>query len=117
MLANKSQIIICCLTDCVAAVTLAYEKPEADVLLRPPRNPKTDRLVNARLIFHAYFVVGLLECFLAFTMSFWWMERQGVPFKAIWLRFGDYDQQYDPAHVAEVANQASSIYFVTLVIM
>jgi sodium/potassium-transporting ATPase subunit alpha len=117
LLANVIQIIICCLTDCAAAITLAYEKPEADVMLRPPRNPKKDRLVNARLIFHAYFVVGLLECFLAFTMSFWYMERKGVPFTAMWLKFGVYDEQYDPDYVTEVANQASSVYFVTLVIM
>ncbi|KAI4690640.1 uncharacterized protein J4E88_002112 [Alternaria novae-zelandiae] len=117
ILSSFLMIIICCLTDCAAAITLAYEKPEADVMLRPPRNPKKDRLVNARLIFHAYFVVGLLQCFLAFTMSFWWMQRRGVPFTAMWLKFGVYDPQYDPEFVTEVANEASSIYFVTLVIM
>jgi sodium/potassium-transporting ATPase subunit alpha len=85
-------------------------------MLRPPRNPKKDRLVNARLIFHAYFFVGLLQCFLAFTMSFWWMERRGVPFTAMWLKFGVYDS-LDPDFVTEVANEASSVYFVTLVVM
>ena len=68
-------IIICCLTDCAAAITLAYEKPEADLLLRPPRNIKKDRLVDTKLIFHAYFFVGLYQCFLSFTMAFWYMER------------------------------------------
>ena len=34
-LSSFLMIIICCLTDCAAAITLAYEKPEADVLLRP----------------------------------------------------------------------------------
>jgi len=33
------------------------------------------------------------------------------------LKFGVYDPQYDPEFVTEVANEASSIYFVTLVIM
>ncbi|EDU50209.1 MgtA, Cation transport ATPase [Pyrenophora tritici-repentis] len=117
ILSSFLMIIICCLTDCAAAITLAYEKPEADLMLRPPRNPKKDRLVNASLIFHAYFVVGLLQCFLAFTMSFWWMERQGIPFTAMWLKYGNYDKQYDPNYINEVVNQASSIYFVTLVIM
>lgn len=110
-------IIICCLTDCAAAITLAYEKPEADVLLRPPRNPRKDRLVDTKLIFHAYFCVGLLQCFLSFTMAFWYMERKGIPFTAMWLKFGDYDAQYDPEYIAETANTASSIYFVTLVVM
>lgn len=110
-------IIICCLTDCAAAITLAYEKPEADVMLRPPRNPKKDRLVNTRLIFHAYFFVGLLQCFLSFTMAFWYMERHGVPFTAMWLKFGNYPPEYDPDYINEVANTASSIYFVNLVVM
>lgn len=34
-------------TDIVPAVTLAYERPENDIMLRSPRNPVTDRLVNA----------------------------------------------------------------------
>lgn len=135
ILSSFLMIIICCLTDCVAAVTLAYEKPEADLMLRPPRNPKKDRLVNTRLIFHAYFFVGLLQCFLSFTMAFWYvpyisppmnladssfcryMERKGVPFTAMWLKFGTYDPQYDTDYINEVANTASSIYFVNLVIM
>jgi sodium/potassium-transporting ATPase subunit alpha len=112
-----NQIIICCFTDCAAAITLAYEKPEADVLTRPPRNPKKDRLVDTRLIFHAYFVVGLLQCFCSFAMAFWYMERQGIPFTAMWLKFGNYDTQYDPDYITAKANTASSIYFVTLVIM
>ena len=86
-------------------------------MLRPPRNPKKDRLVNTRLIFHAYFVVGLLQCFLAFTMAFWYMEKKGVPFTAMWLKFGEYGNGLDKEYVDEIANQASSVYFVTLVIM
>jgi sodium/potassium-transporting ATPase subunit alpha len=117
ILSSFLMIIICCLTDCAAAITLAYEKPEADLMLRPPRNIKKDRLVDTRLIFHAYFFVGLYQCFLSFTMAFWYMQRRGVPFTAMWLKFGVYDPQYDPDYINETANTASSIYFVTLVIM
>jgi sodium/potassium-transporting ATPase subunit alpha len=105
------------LTDCVAAITLAYEKPEADALLRPPRNIKKDRLVDTKLIFHAYFVVGMIQCIMSFTMAFWHMQRRGIPFTAMWLKFGDYDAQYDPVYIAQVSNAAFSIYFVTLVVM
>jgi sodium/potassium-transporting ATPase subunit alpha len=86
-------------------------------MLRPPRNPKKDRLVNTRLIFHAYFVVGLLECFLAFTMAYWYMDKKGVPFTAMWFSFGEYKNGLTEDYVNEIANQASSVYFVTLVIM
>ncbi|KAF2110504.1 hypothetical protein BDV96DRAFT_528108 [Lophiotrema nucula] len=117
ILSSFLMIIICCFTDCAAAITLAYEKPEADVLLRPPRNPKKDRLVDTKLIFHAYFYVGLLECFLSFTMAFWYMERKGVLFSAMWLKYGNMDPKYDVDYVTEVTNTASSIYFVNLVVM
>lgn len=110
-------IIICCLTDCAAAVTLAYEKPESDVLLRPPRNPRKDRLVNTRLIFHAYFIIGMIECLCSFAMAFWYLERQGIPFSVFWLTFGKYPEGYDADFVNEKVNTASSIYFVTLVVM
>ncbi|KAF2867853.1 hypothetical protein BDV95DRAFT_163675 [Massariosphaeria phaeospora] len=117
ILSSFLMIIICCLTDCVAAITLAYEQPESDVLTRPPRRPGKDRLVDTKLIFHAYFFVGLLQCFLSFTMSFWHMQRSGVPFTALWLKFGKYDAQYDPDFIQQKANEGSSVYFVTLVVM
>ncbi|KAF2007295.1 calcium ATPase [Amniculicola lignicola CBS 123094] len=71
ILSSFLMIIICCFTNCAAAITLAYEKPEAVLLLRPPRNPKKDRLVDTKLMFHAYCLVGMFQCFLSFTMAFW----------------------------------------------
>lgn len=41
-------------TDMVPAISLAYEKSESDIMLRSPRDPKRDRLVNERLISVAY---------------------------------------------------------------
>ncbi|OCL07754.1 Na/K ATPase-like protein alpha 1 subunit [Glonium stellatum] len=117
ILSSFLMIIICCFTDCAGAITLAYEKPEADVLLRPPRNRKKDRLVDPRLIFHAYFFVGIIECFLSFTMAFWYMQRKGVPFSAMWLKYGVLSPQFDAEYVTKITNEASSIYFVSLVVM
>ena len=48
------------LTDMVPALSLAYEKPELDIMQRPPRST-SDRLVNHRLIFLAYGVVGITQ--------------------------------------------------------
>ncbi|KAL5340687.1 hypothetical protein BJX70DRAFT_396662 [Aspergillus crustosus] len=117
ILSSFLMIIICCLTDCAGAITLAYEKPESDLLLRPPRNPKKDRLVDVKLLGHAYLFIGLFECFLSFVVAFWHMERRGVPFSAMVLHYGSWPEQYDPDFVTQVANEASSIYFVNLVFM
>jgi sodium/potassium-transporting ATPase subunit alpha len=60
-LSSIQMIIICVVTDVLPALSLVREKPEADLLLRKPRNPKKDRLADARVIFHAYAFLGVLE--------------------------------------------------------
>ncbi|KAL2386678.1 hypothetical protein RJZ90_000537 [Blastomyces dermatitidis] len=87
-------------TDAAGAITLAYEKPEADVLLRPPRVPRKDRLVNTKLILHAYGFVGVYECALSFIMAFWYMERRGIPFSALALKYGNLAPEYDPKRLS-----------------
>lgn len=44
----------------VPAISLAYEQAESDIMKRQPRNPKTDKLVNERLISMAYGQIGEL---------------------------------------------------------
>ncbi|GCB81956.1 hypothetical protein scyTo_0023194, partial [Scyliorhinus torazame] len=45
-------------TDMVPAISLAYEAAESDIMKRQPRNPKTDKLVNEKLISMAYGQIG-----------------------------------------------------------
>uniref|UniRef100_A0A674MJ74 Sodium/potassium-transporting ATPase subunit alpha n=1 Tax=Takifugu rubripes TaxID=31033 RepID=A0A674MJ74_TAKRU len=47
-------------TDMVPAISLAYETAESDIMKREPRNPKSDKLVNERLISMAYGQIGLM---------------------------------------------------------
>lgn len=117
ILSSFLMIMICCLTDCAAATVLAYEKPEADVLLRRPRNIKKDKLVDWKLLFHAYIFLGVQETVCSFAMAYWYAQRKGVSFSVLWLGFGSYPASYDPTHVNQVLAEASSIYFVNLVIM
>lgn len=54
-----SNILICCLMfPQVPAISLAYETAESDIMKRQPRNAKTDKLVNERLISMAYGQIG-----------------------------------------------------------
>lgn len=119
VLSSFLMIIICCFTDCAAAITLAFEKPEADVLLRPPRDVKKDRLVDWRLLLQSFGFIGMIECTCSFAMSYWWLQRQGVPFSALWFSYGDYSAitNMTAEEVTAKLNVASSIYFVNLVIM
>ncbi|KAE9367518.1 calcium ATPase [Stipitochalara longipes BDJ] len=117
VLSSFLMIIICCFTDCAAATVLAYETPEADVLLRRPRKPKVDRLVDWKLMLQSYGFIGVIETLTSFAMSYWYLQRSGIPFNDLWFRYGSLpdsiDQDYANARLAE----ASSIYFVNLVVM
>ncbi|KZS91530.1 sodium-potassium ATPase [Sistotremastrum niveocremeum HHB9708] len=112
MLSNLQMIIICVATDVLPALSLCLEKPEQGLLLRKPRNVHTDRLANWRLLLHAYGFLGVLESLCAMTMSFWYLQRQGIPFSELVLGFGNW-----PSLTAEDLNRAQSVYFFTLVVM
>jgi magnesium-transporting ATPase (P-type) len=117
VLSSFLMIVICCFTDCAAATVLAYEKPEADVLLRPPRNPRKDKLVNWKLMFHAYGVIGIIQTVCSFSMSYWYLQRNGIPFSSLWFGFGAVPDGIDPDYYSNKLNEASSIYFINLVVM
>lgn len=117
ILSSFLMIIICCFTDCAAATVMAFEKPEADVLLRKPRNPKKDRLVNWKLILHAYGITGMLQTISSFSMAYWYLQRQGIPFSDLWFKFGAVPPHIDEAFYTARLNEASSIYFINLVVM
>jgi sodium/potassium-transporting ATPase subunit alpha len=64
-----STVLILCVdlgTDMVPAISMAYEEKEADIMDRPPRNAKTDRLVNFRLISFAYLQIGMIQALAGF---------------------------------------------------
>ncbi|RDL31813.1 Uncharacterized protein BP5553_09215 [Venustampulla echinocandica] len=117
ILSSFLMIIICCFTDCAAAIVLAYEAPEADVLLRRPRKPKVDRLVDWKLMLQTYGFIGVLESIASFAMAFWYLERQGIPFSVFWFQYGALPSDLDSDFVASQLAIASSIYFVNLVVM
>lgn len=117
VLSSFLMIIICCFTDCAAATALAYEKPEADVLTRPPRNAKKDRLVDFKLIFQAYGFIGMIETLTSFAMAYWYCQRQGLYFSVLWFGFGNTPDGMDQDTMTNILNTASSIYFVNLVVM
>lgn len=54
----------------VPAISLAYEKAESDIMLRPPRNAKKDHLVNARLIGFSYLQIGMIQASAGFCTYF-----------------------------------------------
>lgn len=87
------------------------------MLLRKPRDVKKDRLVNWQLILYAYGVIGVLETFASFSMSYWYLQRNGIPFSILWFGFGAIPDNIDPDYYTQKLNEASSVYFINLVVM
>merc|ERR1711865_440959 len=60
---SLTPVLILCVdlgTDMIPAISLAYEKPEADIMKRPPRDQKVDRLVTKKLVCFAYLQIGVI---------------------------------------------------------
>ncbi|XP_023219357.1 sodium/potassium-transporting ATPase subunit alpha-like isoform X1 [Centruroides sculpturatus] len=64
-------------TDMVPAISLAYEKPESDIMKRQPRDPLKDKLVNERLISIAYGQIGMMQAAAGFFVYFVIMAENG----------------------------------------
>ncbi|XP_006989155.1 sodium/potassium-transporting ATPase subunit alpha-1 [Peromyscus maniculatus bairdii] len=74
-------------TDMVPAISLAYEQAESDIMKRQPRNPKTDKLVNERLISMAYGQIGMIQALGGFFTYFVILAENGfLPFHLLGIR-------------------------------
>jgi hypothetical protein len=64
----------------------------------------------------AYGIIGVLETIASFSMSYWYLQRNGIPFWALWFQFGAVPSNIDPNYFSARINEASSVYFINLVI-
>ena len=55
------------MTELCPAISLAYEEPEADIMLRKPRNCQTDRLVSLPVILYSLLTAGVIETIVTLT--------------------------------------------------
>jgi magnesium-transporting ATPase (P-type) len=64
-----STVLILCIdlgTDMVPAISMAWEGKEADIMKRPPRDQKKDRLVTKKLVCFAYLQIGVIQAVAGF---------------------------------------------------
>ena len=64
-----STVLILCIdlgTDMVPAISMAWENKEADIMKRPPRDQKKDRLVTKKLVVFAYLQIGVIQAIAGF---------------------------------------------------
>nr|XP_020664733.1 sodium/potassium-transporting ATPase subunit alpha-2-like [Pogona vitticeps] len=80
-------------TDMVPAISLAYESAESDIMKRKPRNSRTDKLVNERLISLAYGQIGIMQALAGFFTYLVIMAENGfLPTTLLGLRL-DWDDR------------------------
>lgn len=114
VLSSFNMIIICCLTDCLGAITLAFEQGERNLLLKKPRVISKERLADYKLFLHSYFIIGTFYTFTSMLMAFLNFQRHGIKFSQLTLSYGSFSDLPD---YNRVSYMSSSIYFVNLVIM
>ncbi|MGH0123592.1 UNVERIFIED_CONTAM: hypothetical protein FKN15_050194 [Acipenser sinensis] len=69
------------------AISLAYEGAESDIMKRRPRNSKTDKLVNERLISMAYGQIGMIQGLGGFFTYFVVLAENGfLPMRLLGIR-------------------------------
>ena len=121
-LSSFQMIMICMLTDIFPSMSMVYELPESDIMLRPPRDVKMERLVTPRFILFAYANIGMFESFVAFTMFFWYMTNVGFAPGDLLFAFENWTNDapykgYDLDYRTQAVNVGQSVFFATLVIM
>ncbi|EAW11869.1 cation-translocating P-type ATPase [Aspergillus clavatus NRRL 1] len=120
-LSSFLMIIICVFTDLFLSLALIMEKEEFDLLRLPPRNHKTDHLINLRIYAQSYLFIGVMEAFTAHAMFFLYMYRAaGIPFHALVFAFEGYADGFYGYSADELTlfnNTGQGVYFVTLVIL
>lgn len=67
------------------ATSLAYESAEANVMARPPRDTRTERLVSFPLLFYAYVIMGLAESLVCMGAYMWVFTHRGVAISDIFM--------------------------------
>merc|ERR1719428_2502499 len=75
-------VLILCIdlgTDMVPAISMAYENAEADIMQRPPRNAKVDRLVTKKLVSFAYLQIGIIQACAGFYTWMVVLNDYGYP--------------------------------------
>ncbi|CAF5102979.1 unnamed protein product, partial [Rotaria sp. Silwood1] len=72
------------------SLAMITEKPERDIMSRPPLIRSKDHLLNWKLLLHAYMFVGNLECFTEFfCFCYYWIDN-GVPFYSFIFTFENF---------------------------
>jgi sodium/potassium-transporting ATPase subunit alpha len=116
-------IAFCVFNDVCNALALVNEPAEKNIMERPPVVRNKERLVNGRLLLHAYLFLGTLETLSAFFCFCWYWTDQGYPVHDLFLQYSYFGttgpdlKNTEPQLLAAHLAVSQSIYYVSLVIL
>lgn len=58
----------------------------------------------------SYGFIGVLESLSSFAMSYWYLQRSGIPFSALWFKYGAVPDKVTEDYYNARLAEASSIY-------
>ncbi|EPS29238.1 hypothetical protein PDE_04187 [Penicillium oxalicum 114-2] len=120
-LSSFLMIIICVFTDLFCSLSLIFEQEEFDLLDLPPRNHKTDHLINLKVYIQSYLFMGVMQTVCAHSMYFlYYWRHAGIPAHALFFAFekytdGFYGYTQDELNQFNIVGQ--SVYFVCLLVL
>jgi len=117
-LSSYLQVCFSITNDVVMSISLMYEKAEADLMLRKPRNARTDRLTDWRLFFQIYLFLGLMAWPCCMAMWFLYMAQNGLGFYDVILTYNKWQDGWKGKSGDELTNLVNTgqcIYYVTMV--
>jgi magnesium-transporting ATPase (P-type) len=97
-------------TDIWTAIAYAWQPPESELMERPPRHPKKDRMVNGQLLLYSYGYVGVIQTCACWAVFFGIMPHMYELFKQD-KHPSEYSIREQDADLA-----ASTAYYWTLVL-
>ncbi|TFK65891.1 calcium ATPase transmembrane domain M-containing protein [Pluteus cervinus] len=119
-LSSYLQVCFSITNDVVMSISLMYEGPESDLMLRKPRNARKDRLTDWRFFVQIYLFIGLTMWPCAMSMWFYYMSLQGLGFHDVILAYNKWEDGYKGFTIDQLTQFVAvgqCIYYITIVIM
>lgn len=118
-LSSFQQVLFCTFNDILVSVSLMYERAESNLMLRPPRNARTDRLADWRFFIQVYLVIGLILWVSSMGMWFMYMSEQGLRFYDLMFAYGRWADGWAGKSLNDLNNYVAvgqCVFYVCMVI-
>ncbi|KAI9005132.1 calcium ATPase transmembrane domain M-containing protein [Hyaloraphidium curvatum] len=94
-LSGYQQIIFCITNDVAMSLAIMFEKAESDLMHRPPRNARTDKLTDWRYFVQVYLFIGLMMWpFVNYLFFRYMYQAAGIGISDLIFAYGNWTDGY-----------------------